>query len=1270
MKTKLNKKILFFMLACMMALGTILPAMTAYAAGTAEIGTPGGLTPDPNGSKTIPGNQLYFGTYNNQPILWRVLENKRGKALLFSENNLASMPFKAKINQWKESGIREYLNDPINGLLGKFPEEIRNNMRDVPTAGLDTDKLYLLSGDEAKALNKTELTFSDRWWLRSSSVVNAADCAGTVLANGGLDNWTGDRVDSSYLIRPAFQIPLSSAIFTSSGDGTDGSPWVVGGDEERQLTFGSYIQFQVDGSDKKWKVIVADETKATATLLCADDFGKRAFNENGNVWGLSDVRSFLNPENGLYQENTFTFGQGEWEAISQETVTEKGRTTADRMFLPSLSQMQNTEYFTNTNTARASSTDYWLRSPVLGGTVENVNAVSVRQIGFIATGGERVYEKNSGVRPALNLNLAPVLFPSAAEGGKASATVGSGLVSVVEPTGAVKLTVADSSMTTPTLVLEETTNGTNAIGFSYSGVQIGQNRYISCVLEDNIGKVKYYGKLADCTSNTSGNLTVPLAGVGKSETYTLKIFSELANGDKLTDYIGTPVSITVTVDASGNGVVSNFSGIAKVTVNKDGESWLSDAPIITIGRTSSEALSSGSTFTSGTYNIYANGVDTGVDIAVSGMAAVTATLNYYTLTLEKGTGIASVSGGGLYLSGTRVRIDATVSPGCIWYKWSDGDTNQARRIPVTEKTTLTASATQNTAASTYKVIFNSNGGSDVAAINVTSGSAIEATAVPADPTREGYTFAGWYKESDWKNVWDFATDKVTANITLYAKWVQYVEEPKTYTVTFNVDGAETDMTVKEGEVVTAPAAPIKDGYIFKGWYTDAIDGTEVTVFNTVMTVYARWTVKETPNPEPTYPETPPTIPIPTPTPTPVPETKVEDGQVTTTIPAKPTTDVNGRAVAPISEKQLEDAIVKAMAEAVKQGSEVETTIKIEVSSTVDAKTSGVSLTDETLKKFAESNVDTLVISTLFGTMTFDDKAAEGIIKQSNGTITITATKGKASELTAELSEKVGDRPVVSFDITDKDKAIVQLSGKVEVTMPYVLKAGENANAILAYNINASGKPETVTNCKYDPAAGMLTFKTKNVSKFAVAYNKVDFANVAKGAWYYDAVTFVAARGITSGTGGGNFGSSDNVTRAQALVMIMKAFGINPDESAENNFGDAGNTYYTGYLAAAKNLGITSGVGDNKFAPDRQVTRQELFVLVYNTLKNMNELPTTSTTKELADFKDAGKVTDYANKAVGLFVKAGIISGTAGNILPEDSASRAQFVQILYNIMTK
>ena len=67
----------------------------------------------------------------------------------------------------------------------------------------------------------------------------------------------------------------------------------------------------------------------------------------------------------------------------------------------------------------------------------------------------------------------------------------------------------------------------------------------------------------------------------------------------------------------------------------------------------------------------------------------------------------------------------------------------------------------------FTVTFDSKGGSDVAGVTSPGGSTI---AAPAAPIRKGYTFAGWYKDAAYKNAWNFTTDKVEGNITLYAKW--------------------------------------------------------------------------------------------------------------------------------------------------------------------------------------------------------------------------------------------------------------------------------------------------------------------------------------------------------------------------------------------------------------------------------------------------------------------------------------------------------------------
>ncbi len=125
------------------------------------------------------------------------------------------------------------------------------------------------------------------------------------------------------------------------------------------------------------------------------------------------------------------------------------------------------------------------------------------------------------------------------------------------------------------------------------------------------------------------------------------------------------------------------------------------------------------------------------------------------------------------------------------------------------------------------------------------------------------------------------------------------------------------------------------------------------------------------------------------------------------------------------------------------------------------------------------------------------------------------------------------------------------------------------------------------------------------------------------------MTFVAAREIATGTGNSNFSPEGKLTRGQFVVMVMKAYGIEPISDLNNNFTDAGNTYYTGYLAKAKELGITAGIGNNMFAPNNEITRQEMFTLLYNTLKKIGKLPAGETGKTLTAYSDADQVSSWA-----------------------------------------
>ena len=143
----------------------------------------------------------------------------------------------------------------------------------------------------------------------------------------------------------------------------------------------------------------------------------------------------------------------------------------------------------------------------------------------------------------------------------------------------------------------------------------------------------------------------------------------------------------------------------------------------------------------------------------------------------------------------------------------------------------------------YRLSFDSCGGSPVDAVNYPSHAYL---VEPEPPTREGYRFDGWYWDREYTREFVFATNTMpAADVTVYAKWT------KLYTVTFvdsRDDSVISSVAGEEGLVLTAPATPVREGYIFDGWFADA-EGTTPYVFTTIpaqdITVYAHWHERQT-----------------------------------------------------------------------------------------------------------------------------------------------------------------------------------------------------------------------------------------------------------------------------------------------------------------------------------------------------------------------------------------------------------------------------------------
>lgn len=234
-----------------------------------------------------------------------------------------------------------------------------------------------------------------------------------------------------------------------------------------------------------------------------------------------------------------------------------------------------------------------------------------------------------------------------------------------------------------------------------------------------------------------------------------------------------------------------------------------NSPTEIIGGTFDGSVTNGGTISGGAFTgpVWNNGIISGGQFTGSVVNRGTITNGTFggEVTNESGRSFGTISGG--IFNGKVTNINDTSAPEETPGRISGGTFN--RKV-----------------MGAYTVTFQSEGGSEVA-------SQIRANTPadrPADPTKEGYTFIGWYNgESEW----NFETP-VTADLTLTAKW-----QLNRYTITFDTAGGSEvpSITQDYGTAITPPAAPTKTGYTFAGW--------DKTIPSTMpagdMTITARWT---------------------------------------------------------------------------------------------------------------------------------------------------------------------------------------------------------------------------------------------------------------------------------------------------------------------------------------------------------------------------------------------------------------------------------------------
>lgn len=168
-----------------------------------------------------------------------------------------------------------------------------------------------------------------------------------------------------------------------------------------------------------------------------------------------------------------------------------------------------------------------------------------------------------------------------------------------------------------------------------------------------------------------------------------------------------------------------------------------------------------------------------------------------------------------------------------------------------------------------------------------------------------------------------------------------------------------------------------------------------------------------------------------------------------------------------------------------------------------------------------------------------------------------------------------------------------------------------------------------------------------------------FGDVQKTYWAYDAIEALAEKGIISGVSEDSFAPEREITREEFCVLLQRVFKLAHADKRISFDDIPEDAWYQDAVYALAENGIVNGIDLHTFGVGRTITRQDMAVLIAGCLKNAEE------TREYADFADEDQISDYAKDAVKRLYCAGILNGMGDDTFaPQESATRAQTAVIL------
>jgi len=271
------------------------------------------------------------------------------------------------------------------------------------------------------------------------------------------------------------------------------------------------------------------------------------------------------------------------------------------------------------------------------------------------------------------------------------------------------------------------------------------------------------------------------------------------------------------------------------------------------------------------------------------------------------------------------------------------------------------------------------------------------------------------------------------------------------------------------------------------------------------------------------------------------------------------------------------------------------------------------------------------------------------------------------EYLRENSDKVRDAVIKSFKTkTESFESVDDVKKALsEAVEDYKNKKNESTSGGSGGGGGGGGSSSGGRGSSQDASGYYPPVLPEENNKPAEKVTMVSFDDVETVAWAEEAINTLAGLNVINGVGENKFEPNRLVTRAEFIKMLISMLDFE-DKNAECSFDDVlPNDWSYTYIASAYSLGITGGLGNNIFGKDKPITREEMAVFTHRAAVRAY-LPVTD--KMGKTFDDDTSIADWAKRSVSLMRGAGIINGTGENVFsPRLNATRAEAAKIIYGL---